>query len=68
MIIGKVVPAHAVKAYRRSRGKAPLILILGTRFLDELSVSVGPRARLNVLEKRKISCSSQESNHGSSSP
>jgi len=28
---GKVVPVHAMKIYRRSRGIAPLILNLGTR-------------------------------------
>jgi hypothetical protein len=29
---GKILPVHAVKAYRWSRGTAPLILNLGTRW------------------------------------
>ena len=31
-IIGRVAPVHAIKAYRGSRGIAPLILNLGTRW------------------------------------
>jgi hypothetical protein len=29
---GKVFPVHAMKAYRRNAGRAPLILNLGTRW------------------------------------
>jgi hypothetical protein len=37
MVKGKVIPVHAMKAYRRSRGIAPRILNLGTRWTSVLS-------------------------------
>jgi len=39
MYTHKFIPGHATKAYRRSSGVAPLILILGTRCV----VSFTPR-------------------------
>jgi hypothetical protein len=33
VVKGKVLPVHAMKAYRGRRGIAPLILILGTKWM-----------------------------------
>jgi hypothetical protein len=56
----KFVPIHVMKAYRVSRGIAPLNLgnLLSRRephYLLDLGW-VGPRSGLDVLEKGKISC------------
>jgi len=75
----KVVPVYAMKAYRGSRGKAPLILNIGTR--RRWMVKFKARSPLYRGEKsrwdpecvwsfwgRKIPCNCRESNPGRSAP
>jgi hypothetical protein len=65
----KVVPVHAMKAYRGSRGTAPHILNLRRDLRPEKNPGahwiggwVGSRAGLDVMEIRKISCLCGDSN------
>ena len=75
------VQVHATKAYRGSRGAAPLILNLGTRWRWAVNFTsrpiyarvrtggwMGLRAGLGVLDKRKTACPCQESKPELSSP
>jgi hypothetical protein len=78
----KIVPFRVMKAYRRSRGTAPLILNLRIRWWWVVNFTprrertlvplltggwADPKAHVDILEKRNISVSRPHSNTGSSS-
>jgi hypothetical protein len=71
-VIDKAVPVHAMKAYRGRRDVDPHILNLYPRETPtvpfEYEAGWVPRAGLDVLEKRKISCLCRDSNPGKPSP
>ena len=72
---GEVVPLHAIKAHRRSRGTARRILNLLTPATLPLGKNpstyqigawVGPRPSLYILKNTKITCPHRDLNPGPS--